>query len=56
MEPTAKKAKIERGRFLKLCTLSEMEEICGGDLTEALEARYRQLNEEDVCAFVKHVP
>ena len=53
MEPLAK---IERERFLKLCTLSEMEEICGGDLTGTLKVRYRQLREKGVGAFVKHAP
>ena len=55
-EPPAKKAKTEREQFLKLCTLSENWEICGGDLTGALEIHYQQLREEGVDAFIKHAP
>ena len=56
MEPLAKKAKIKHKQFLKLCTWSEMEEICKVNLTGALEVHYWQFCEEGVGAFVKHAP
>ena len=53
MEPPAKKAKIDREQFLKLCTLSEMKEIRRDNLTGALEYA---IVEEGVGTFVKHAP